>query len=812
MKLPPGKHYLFDIETTGLLPYLAEHRGDDVKSRVHILAIRDLNTRQTFVFRKNKRQDTIARGIAMLNEADLLVGHNIVGFDVPALELLYPEVCDFKAVFRDTLVLSKVFFADEKERDFRRWKRGELDGKEIGRHGLESWGQRLGMHKGDYSKTKADEIKSQFPGLDKEEVIRLVWSAWNQEMEDYCVQDLNVNENLWALMAANPHRHSDQAIILEHRIHNLMEQVTNNGFPFKVDEARQLEEELRAVVTEKEAYCIEHFGEWWVPSKWKTVGKEYTAEVIDEETGKPLIDAETGKIVKTKVMYRPRPEHGEDNSRNNWGDIVVPKKTMKFKPESGKADKEAGCAYCPVELKEFNPGSRPQIIDRLMKVYDWEPEEKTEAGGWAVNDEILRDLAHTIDICDDLAELFYYNKRLGQLVDGKNGWIGKSMERGDGRIHPRFNVGGTVTNRASHSDPNIAQVPRVVFKKLKQWLEPGVEFGFRSGKITYGIWREDENGARYFDEKLTPLLGPDGKQVEGVPVRPKKDEETFDETGVLLPGYAQLEGAEGVFCLDDEGKVKTKKTMMKGRQGDHGWDSRNLFYVPEGWVMMGADQKGIELRALGHFMAEFDKGEYGRLVVESDPHDLHTAALELNSRDTAKTFIYALIYGAQDFKLGTVIDPALALKPQEAKRVGAEMRGRLMRRIPALGAVVKNIQKQARSGKLDALDGRKLYVRAQHAALNTLLQGAGATIAKQWCVNFAEYCEEDGLVHGWDGDFAILAWIHDELQVAVRDDPRIIEICERNIKAAAYDAGMIFDFRLPVDVDVKFGMRWSDTH
>jgi hypothetical protein len=788
MFIPPGRRLLFDTETTGLLPYLTEHVGNWDLSRIHILAIRDLDTRQTFVFRHNKKMNNIARGIAMLNEADLLVGHNIVGFDIPVLELLYPEETNITAVLRDTLVLSRIFFADEKERDFRRWKRGELEGKEIGRHGLEAWGQRLGMYKGDYAKAKAEEIKAKYPHLEKAEVTRLVWSEWNQEMEDYCVQDIEVNEGLWQLMVANPRRHSDESITLEHRIHHLMEKVTDNGFPFDIEGARVLEADLRAVVEEKEVIAIQHFGSWWVPSKWKTVGKEYTTEVIDSETGKPLLD-EDGKVKKIKKAFRPREEHGEDISRQNWGDIVVPKKSMKFKPESGKADKEAGCAYCPVELKEFNPGSRPQIIDRLTKVYEWEPQEFTEAGSPAVNDEVLRDLAHTIPICDELAELFYYNKRLGQIVDGKNGWIGKAMERGDGRIHARFNVGGTVTNRASHSDPNIAQVPRVVFKKLLQWEEENVEVGFRDGKIIYGITRVGDDGEPYFDTNLTPRMW-EGKQIAGVP---------------------KLDGA-GEFAFDAEGKLETKKTLMKGRPGDHGWDCRNLFYVPEGWVLMGADQKGIELRALGHFMAEFDQGAYGRLVVESDPHDLHTAALELDNRDTAKTFIYALIYGAQDFKLGTVIDPALALKPQEAKRVGAEMRRRLMTRIPALGMVVKNIQRQAKSGMLDALDGRKLFVRAQHAALNTLLQGAGATIAKQWCVNFAEYCEEDGLKHGWDGDFAILAWIHDELQVAVRDDPRIMEICQRNIIQAAYDAGMQFGFRLPVDVDVKFGRRWADTH
>lgn len=823
MLLPPGKTYLFDIETTGLLPYLTQHKGNDVLSRIHLLAIRDLDTGETHVFRKNKRQDSIARGVKMLAEADVLVGHNIIGFDIPVIELLYPEY-QCNALVRDTLVLSRVFFADEKERDFRRFQRGEIEGKEIGRHGLEAWGQRLGHHKGDYSKTRAEELKKLYPDADKQEIIRLVWSEWNQEMEDYCVQDLNVNEALWRLMVSNPRRHSDQSITLEHRVHALMEEVTQNGFPFDLEQAYALEAELRAVVAEREAKAIAHFGSWWVPSKWKTIGKAYTVEVIDPETGKPQLD-DDGKIVKTKKDFEPRGEHGEDAGRHSWGEITVPKKSMKFKPGSGKADKEAGCAYCPVELKEFNPSSRPQIIERLEKIYGWDHDDRdrTETGGIAVNDEILRDLAQTIPICDDLAELFYYKKRLGQLVDGKNGWIGKALERGDGRIHPTFNVGGTVTNRASHANPNIAQVPRVVFKKLKQWIEPGVEIDFQQGKIVYGYWFE-EDGVRRFDVRhdLTPLLDPlTGQQIEGTPKKVRTNDPLFDESGQLLDGYTdekgvfrqivQLDGLEGVYEVDD-GKVATKKQMLKGRCGDHGWNSRNLFIVPEGWVLMGADQKGIELRALGHFMAEYDDGVYARLVVDADPHDLHTSVLELNNRDTAKTFIYALIYGAQDFKLGTVIDPALALKPTQAKSVGAEMRRRLMTRIPALGQVVKNIQRQSRSGMLDALDGRKLFVRAQHAALNTLLQGAGATIAKQWCVNFHEYCLEDGLKHGWDGDFAIVAWIHDELQVAVRDDPRIREICERNIEAAAFDAGMQFGFRCPVDVDVKFGRRWSETH
>jgi hypothetical protein len=309
-----------------------------------------------------------------------------------------------------------------------------------------------------------------------------------------------------------------------------------------------------------------------------------------------------GKVQKAKV-FRPRPEFGEDDSRQNWGEVVNPKKTMKFKPGSGKADREAGCPYTPVELKEFNPGSRPQIIDRLTKVYEWVPQEFTETGQPAVNDEVLRDLAHSIPICDELAELFYYNKRLGQLVDGKNGWIGKSEERGDGRIHATFNVGGTVTNRASHANPNIAQVPRVVFKKLKQWVEPASNSASATARSSTASGEDRRPANEFFDENLTPLLGPDGKQVQGTP---KPVSTTHDASG-----DGDFEGLRRRLRARRD-LARHQEDAAEGPPGDHGWDCRNLFYVPDGWVLMGADQKGIELRALGHFMAEFDDGVYGR--------------------------------------------------------------------------------------------------------------------------------------------------------------------------------------------------------
>lgn len=795
MKLKPGKRLVWDIETDGLLHEL---------TRIHVLSIRDLDTRQLFVFRRNKREDTILDGVEMLNEADLIVGHNIIGFDNEALWKVYGDKFNPKGIVRDTLVMARMLFADEKERDFRRWKRGQLEGKYIGSHELGAWGQRLGFPKDEYSarrKEKAterwnedrdifDEIIGEvdddllaavreerkageygdaharaIPIVEDEDpknaLVRfsdlkafihyMTWGFWNQDMEDYGVQDLDPTEALWLKIEKKDWPQT--ATRLEHKVHALMERVTQNGFPFDVDKARELEADLRAEQQELERKAKDHFGSWWVPAKWKLTNESTT-----------YVSPQTGNEEKDQRPFKPRPEFGEDDSRKRWGEVVVPKRSMKFKkPQKDgnpHADKTAGAAYCPVKLVDFNPGSRPQIINRLTKIYEWEPQEFTEKGNPVVNDEILRELAVEIPICETLAELFYYNKRLGQLVDGTNGWIKKAFEVDEGVIHPRFNVGGTVTNRCTHSNPNIAQVPRVVFKKP--------------------VWKE--NGE--------PVLGPDGEPIRGRPVR--------DDAGD--------------FVLDENGKVVTKKVLMKGREGDHGWECRSLFTVKPGFVLMGADQSGIELRCLAHYMATFDNGDYGRLLLEDDIHTVHQNALGLESRDMAKTFIYAMIYGASDYKLGITIDPSLILKPKQAKALGKKTRDNIMTRLPALGALIKATQREAKRGYVTALDGRQLYVRGMHAALNTKLQGAGATIAKAWCVIFEEMMEEEGLVHGWDGDFALMAWVHDEMQTAVRDDERVRLIAEKCINAASKEAGETFDFALPVDIDVKWGMTWAETH
>ena len=722
------RRLIYDIETDGLLAEL---------TRVHVLTIRDIDTGETFIFRRNEKEDTILQGIKMLNEAEVLIGHNIVGFDNYALWKVYDGAYAPTGEMRDTLIMSRMYFADVKERDFRLWKRGELDGGLIGSHTLEAWGMRLGFPKDDYSKRRKELAKHLWDehqrGIDlrgqsavmgrrhprefaDSEAFQhwMTWGFWNQEMEDYGAMDLDPTQALWLKIERTDW--SEEAIKLEHMICDLMARVEQNGFPFDLDKARVLEQDLRENHDAMAATAKEHFGIWLAPAKWS----------------------------KERL---PREEYGEHGGREFWGEITLPKRSMKFK-EPTKGDKIEGAPYCAIVLKEFNPNSRPMIVDRLKKIYGWEPQDFTEKNNPIVNDEVLRDLSAAkrgesglpvIPIAEDLAEIFYYKKRLGQVADGSQSWIG-SVRPDTGRIHARINPGGTVTNRASHSKPNIAQVPKVVAKKFPVFNEDG-----------------------------TPKLNEDGTPV-------------------------------------------MKGRVLRDREGDHGYNCRELFIVPDGWVLVGADQKGIELRALAHAMWEYDDGAYAKILLEGDVHDAHTQAMGLDSRDKSKTFIYAMLYGAQDFKLGTTIEPGLALYPARAKALGAQMRERLMSRFPALKMLVKSVQKSAKQGFVIGLDGRKLYVRAKHSALNTLLQAMGATLAKIWCVAFESFMEEAGFVHGWDGDFAILAWVHDEMQIAVRDDPEVIAAAERYLHESATYSGERVGFRLAVEVDTKIGRNWQQTH
>lgn len=158
---------VFDLETDGLY--------DDV-TKIHCLGIHDLDVVETYVFNDTGSEQPISRGLQMLEDADTIIGHNIIGYDIPVIRKLQPWF-DPSGVVLDTLVLSRCYHADILKTDQKRkWKHMPL--QLYGRHSLEAYGHRLGEYKGDFGKT-AD------------------WRDWSQEMQEYCLQDVQVTVKLW---------------------------------------------------------------------------------------------------------------------------------------------------------------------------------------------------------------------------------------------------------------------------------------------------------------------------------------------------------------------------------------------------------------------------------------------------------------------------------------------------------------------------------------------------------------------------------------------------------------------------------------
>lgn len=699
--------YVFDLETNGLLAEV---------TKIHCAVLYDIDTDELRGFRPHE----LGKFFEIYRTAKLLIGHNIIGYDVPVIAKLYGLSPAAECELIDTLPLARLIYSDIKQDDFPRakaWKkykealafweadrasaiaegypdRGPFKGKAplefpgqlVGSHSLEAWGYRLGQEKkGDYSK----EMKAK--GLDP-------WENFNEDMFEYMLQDARVNVQLYRHLIEQE-GYSALAVALEMDVQALVCRMERNGWPLDLEAAQNLYATLQQRRFELDRLLQAAFPPWRIQL--------------------------------------------ED---------FVPKRNNKTK---------GYIAGVPVERWEtitFNPASRDHIADRLQSKYGWKPTEYTDGGAPKVDDEVLKALKYPE--AAHLAEYFTIQKRIGQLAEGNQAWLKLVSKKG--KIYGRYNSNGTVTGRMSHSSPNIAQVPSV--------------------------------GSEY------------------------------------------------------------------------GWDCRSLFTVPAGWRQLGADQSGLELRCLASFMAAFDGGKYRDVVLHGDVHWCNAVALfglpadtvrdeenfpdHKRMRNVAKTFIYAFLYGAGPEKLGSIpgVTPeeikAWKASPEHMKALKAIQKRFVRRRqpaprgkqlchiykgelltasflktFPALKKLLKVVKAAAGKGWLKGLDGRKLPVRSEHAALNTLLQSAGACICKRWMALADEMLREAGLVfsEGLQGDWdkeaniVMIGAIHDEGQWAVK--PEVAELAASIIQEAGRRAGDIFpSWNCPTDVETKIGDNWAMCH
>lgn len=286
-----------------------------------------------------------------------------------------------------------------------------------------------------------------------------------------------------------------------------------------------------------------------------------------------------------------------------------------------------------------------------------------------------------------------------------------------------------------------------------------------------------------------------------------------DANGVLHPRYKSCGAVTGRFTHSSPNIAQVPSVQKNGDEvlldldGGFGWEARSCFVPPPGWLLVGTDMAGLELRCLAHYLAEWDGGAYARELLGGDIHTMNQKAAGLPSRAIAKTFIYGFLYGAGPELLGSYLAPNGS--SEEKIKAGTEAQKRLLKGIPALAKLRKWCGQQAKEGRIKAIDGRLLPIRKEHAALNTLLQSCGAIVCKWWTCRIVELMQEAG--YSWGSDFGISANVHDENQIACRTK-EIAEYAAKIAVQAAKEAGEFFDMNCPLDGDAKIGHSWAETH
>mgnify|MGYP000134675643 FL=1 len=231
----------------------------------------------------------------------------------------------------------------------------------------------------------------------------------------------------------------------------------------------------------------------------------------------------------------------------------------------------------------------------------------------------------------------------------------------------------------------------------------------------------------------------------------------------------------------------------------YGPECRECWTVEDGNVLGGADASGLELRMLAHYMKD---QEYVRTVVEgsskegTDVHSVNQRAAGLSTRDAAKTFIYAFLYGAGDAKIGSIVGGSA--------KAGKALKESFLSKTPALRSLIDTVANIATSGSVPGLDGRRIWVRSSHAALNSLLQSAGAIIMKKALVLF------DAKIRHNKWPVKLVANVHDEFQWETT--PACATITGEAAVQSIVEAGLFYNLRCPLNGEYKYGRNWRETH
>lgn len=613
-----------DIEADALRP-----------TKVHCIVVKDIDTGTVYTFKEQECYDDFPEFSKQITE---FIGHNFAGYDAPALNKLVGTNIKIDQI-TDTLIMSQMYCPERVS------------------HSLAAWGEDLGnskIHFNDFSKFTAEMLK-------------------------YCIQDVNLNHEVYLKLLKYGAKFSYQSLRIEHDVAHYIKGMSLGGVDFDEEYCSMVYAEIKQKLDELEREIRKHHN--WYAHPIRVVTPRYKA------------DGTLSRVGLKKL--------GDD-----W--------------------KNVDGAFTLIEWREFNLSSNKQVV-RLLKRSGWKPYERTKGAikaikeykrgkisikearkrtryGWKISEDNLN------TIPKDAPEVYQHFK-LWRILSSRENWIRNQALPAirDGKIFGRCNPLGAVTHRMTHSGPNLANIPSVQFDK---------------------------------------------------------------ETGEILRGF--------------DGKYAT--------------EFRQFFCVKDpDYVMLGTDADALELRCLAHYMGDdvfTESVNTGTKKDHTDPHSLNQKRIGLKSRDDAKTFIYAFMYGAGPAKLGTIVE--------KGPKVGEMLKARFLKSTPKLKELIDKVQEEAASRKVESIDGRFIHIRRKYAALNSLLQSTGAIICKYWLVEIMKEVERRSL------DVSLLLAVHDEYQFKVHKDQaeELGTICEE----AIIRVGELLEFKIPLKADYSIGQTWMETH
>lgn len=618
---------------------------------VWCLCAYDINEGKMYSFVRPDKSNDAFRKFA--KGVDLWIAHNGIEFDLWVVNKLIGQNIIPDERLRDTLILSWMY----------RYERPEG-------HSLDSWGIELG-----YPKIGFNDF-----------------SKFSLEMLAYCKQDVMITVALYKyLMSRLKNNVPERAIQCEHQSALLLRRMHENGFPYDNETAKKLEAEVSGILATLDSEISKSF-----PPKSRPVLPTFVKETKE------------GKAHKANLKWY-----------------------------SGCIDTDfiPGTYFSRLHYDTFNPGSVKQVVEKFHEA-GWKPVDKTDTHrnleksrpstkeesalkkeklahfkkyGWKVNETNAGTLPDTAPQgARLLVERMLHASRLRTLTEWREAYDEK-----DGRIHGRCQTIGTWTHRASHRNPNTANIAA-------------------------------EKSLKYSSDKLSELAKQYGRRM------------------------------------------------------------RSLWCAGRGHMLVGTDAEGIQLRVLAHYLG--DKGYADAIVngvkeLGTDVHSVNKQVLGAvcSSRDTAKTFIYALLLGAGVAKIASILNCST--------QAATDARDRFIAATPGFAELKgKVIPRDAARGYFIGFDGRRIRCDSEHLMLAGYLQAGEAIVMKYAMCKWHEELENQGI---W---FKLVNFVHDEWQTLIHDDEDIAKRVGKIQADAITWAGEYLGVKCPLAGSFSYGKNWYETH